>query len=209
MRRAARHTRHRKWRRPAILVWTSGIVWMSCAAVAQAPPSSGGTDDGTAAAARTEQLASIRVHAIGNLDRLPNYTCRETVDRSHRLSSTHKFQPLDTVRLEVALVDGKEMFGWPGAKKFEDMDLRNFVSQGAIGNGNFALHARAIFHSQAAKFEYRGDGSTGNQSWVRSHFRCRWHTAGTACEWANRKLSLVITDPSTPTPSLWIWSGSR
>lgn len=150
------------------IVWTWGVAWMCCTAFAQSSAAAG--DDGIDAPQRSELLTRIRIHAIGNLERQPNYTCRETVERSHRLNSTHKFQSLDTVRLEVALVDGKEMFGWPGAKKFEDMDLRNFVSQGAIGNGNFALHARAIFHGQGVSFQYRGDGSTGNQSWVRFAF---------------------------------------
>jgi len=154
-----------------MIAWTSGMLWMSCAALAQSPPTPAATNAGTAEGQRSGLLARIRVHAIGNLDRQPNYTCTETVERSHRLNSTHKFEWLDTVRLEVALVDGKEMFGWPGAKKFEDMDLRNFVSQGAIGNGNFALHARAIFRGGAARFEYRGDFSNGKQSWVRFAFQ--------------------------------------
>jgi hypothetical protein len=182
MRRAALHTRHRKWQWPAVIVWASGMVWMGCAAFAQVPP---GRDP--AALQPDELLARIRVHAIGNLERQPNYTCRETVDRSHRLNSTHKFQLLDTVRLEVALVDGKEMFGWPGAKKFEDMDLRNFVSQGAIGNGNFALHARAIFRGQGVRFEYRGDGSTGNQPWVRFAFQVPLARSGYSLRMGERK----------------------
>jgi hypothetical protein len=171
MRPSALRTRHGLSQSPAMIVRISCLVWMSCAAGAQSPPVPAGTNAGTAAAQRSELLARIRVHAIANLDRLPNYTCRETVDRSHRLSSTHKFQLLDTVRLEVALVDGKEMFGWPGARKFEDMDLRNFVSQGAIGNGNFALHARAVFHGQGVRFEYRAEASNGNQPWVRFAFQ--------------------------------------
>jgi hypothetical protein len=157
------------------------VVWIGCTAFAQSSP------DGTAAPQRIELLTRIRVHAIGNLERQPNYTCRETVERSHRLNSTHKFQLLDTVRLEVALVDGKEMFGWPGARKFEDMDLRNFVSQGAIGNGNFALHARAIFRGEAVKFEDRGDGSTGSQSWVRFAFQVPLARSGHSLQVGERK----------------------
>jgi hypothetical protein len=101
-------------------------------------------------------LAKIRQHMGENLTRQPNYTCVETVERSNRTGASRKFQLGDTLRLEVALVDGKEMFGWPGAKKFEDTDLRSIVPNGAIGNGNFALHARAIFQTSAPTFEYRG-----------------------------------------------------
>ena len=33
----------------------------------------------------------------------------------------------------------------------------NIVTEGAIGNGNFALHARCIFEGLAPTFSYRGD----------------------------------------------------
>jgi hypothetical protein len=112
-------------------------------------------------------LTRIRARAIANLERQPNYTCTETVERTHRIKPSQKFQSVDTIRLEVALVNGREMFGWPGAKKFEDTDLRAFVAEGAIGNGSFAAHARAVFGGEATRLDYIGVGSTGNQPWVR------------------------------------------
>jgi hypothetical protein len=115
-------------------------------------------------------LIRIRSKAIDNLDRQPNYTCTETIERSRRLKATGKFQLIDTIRLEVALVEGKEMFGWPGATKFEDTELRHFVREGAIGNGSFALHARAVFSGEATRFVYNGDGVSGDHGWVRFVF---------------------------------------
>ena len=56
----------------------------------------------------------------------------------------------------MALVDGNEMFAWPGSKKFEDSDVTKMVTSGAIGNGNFATHARALFETRAATFHYLG-----------------------------------------------------
>ncbi len=106
-------------------------------------------------------LRNIRVHQISILNHLPNYTCIETVERSRRSSATHAFKLIDTLRLEVALVSGKEMYGWPGSKSFESVPLRDLVSgDGAIANGDFALHARAIFGGTAT-FDYRGTGSDG------------------------------------------------
>lgn len=113
-------------------------------------------------------MARIRLRAIENLNRMPNYTCTETVERSRRSKATQKYQMLDAIRLEVALVDGKEMFGWPGSTKFEDRDIRAFVPEGAIGNGSFALHARAIFGGEATRFIYQGTGATDDKAWV--HF---------------------------------------
>lgn len=102
-------------------------------------------------------LSKIRARMVRNLLHEPNYTCVETVERARRSSPTGKFEPLDTLRLEVALVDGQEMFGWPGAKSFEDTDLRQMVSTGAFGNGNFANHARAIFEGGFTRFTYKGE----------------------------------------------------
>ncbi len=103
-----------------------------------------------------EALSKIRTRMIFNLQHQPNYTCVETIERSSRTRSNVRFKIADTLRLEVALVDGREMFAWPGSKKFEDSDLTKMVTSGAIGNGNFATHARALFESRVANFRYQG-----------------------------------------------------
>jgi hypothetical protein len=103
-----------------------------------------------------EALSKIRTRMVFNLQHQPNYTCVETIERSSRPKSTARFKIVDTLRLEVALVDGKEMFAWPGSKKFEDSDVTKMVTSGAIGNGNFATHARALFETRAATFHYQG-----------------------------------------------------
>ena len=90
-------------------------------------------------------LARIRLRMKDNLERLPNYTCRQTIERSQRLSSSRRFRLVDAIRLEVALVGGKELFAWPGETSFQDREISQLVSGGAIGNGDFALHARSVF----------------------------------------------------------------
>ncbi len=119
----------------------------------------------------TVQLGRIRARAIQNLNRLPNYTCRETIERSRRQPPSNRFQTVDTVRLEVALVKGKELFGWPGAETFEEGDIGEMVKGGAIGNGNFANHARSIFMSSIAKFTYVGDSTLDGRPAVKWDFR--------------------------------------
>ncbi len=104
----------------------------------------------------TIQLGRIRDHMVDQLRQQPNYTCVETVERSLRQGARKSFQVKDALRLEVGLVDGKEMFAWPGSKKFESTDLRDMVKEGAIGNGNFASFAVAIFEARSATFEYKG-----------------------------------------------------
>lgn len=105
-------------------------------------------------------LARLREHALAQLRRQPDYTCVETVERSERPAVNRKFNSLDKIRFEVALIDGKEMFGWLGAEKFDDTDLRHFVRNGAIGTGDFALHARAIFGNANTSFFDRGEADS-------------------------------------------------
>jgi Arc/MetJ family transcription regulator len=101
-------------------------------------------------------LAHIKVKMADNLARLPNYTCTQTIERSTRRAPTRRFELLDTVRLEVALVEGKEMYGWPGAKRIDESDITKLVS-GTIGNGDFALMARNLFLTSSAQFKYAGE----------------------------------------------------
>src|SRR5207237_772673 len=95
----------------------------------------------------------IKARAAENLQRLPNYTCTETIERTRRLHGSRKFQPLDILRLEVALVEGKELFSWPGAGKFEERGIGEIVGHGAAsGKVAFALHwpSRATLWSTTA-----------------------------------------------------------
>jgi hypothetical protein len=95
------------------------------------------------------QLAEIKERVAANLRRLPNYTCTETIERSRRRGDKGKFQPLDRVRLEVALVDNKELFGWPGGERIAEAEITNLVG-GTIGNGDFGLLEHAVFFTPDA-----------------------------------------------------------
>ncbi len=102
-------------------------------------------------------LAKIKVRMNETLARQPNYTCVEQIERSRRKAARFSYELVDNLRLEVALVDGHEMFAWPGSAKFEEKDLEKIVpAGGAIGNGNFALFARTVFLSNAPTYAYQG-----------------------------------------------------
>jgi hypothetical protein len=116
-------------------------------------------------------LGRIRAHMHDVLSHIPNYTCVETMDRTRRLGPARQFQMQDTLRMEVALVEGKEMFAWPGSKKFESDDLRSLISGGSYGNGAFALFARAVFISEAPVFVYHGDDPVNGIPLVRYDFK--------------------------------------
>ena len=123
-------------------------------------------------------LGRIRDHMHDVLSHIPNYTCVETMERTRRVGPAHQFQMQDILRMEVALVEGKEMFAWPGSKKFEHDDLRNLISSGTYGNGAFALFARAVFLSSAPVFVYRGEEAVEGRTLVRYDFRVSKTTSG-------------------------------
>jgi len=84
-----------------------------------------------------------RAHGVvgGMLSRLPNYTCQETLERSERDNHKKPFQMIDRIRLEVAFVDGKELYARAGSKRFDDSGLTALMSgHGAMGTGDFGAH---------------------------------------------------------------------
>lgn len=102
-------------------------------------------------------LAKIKVRAAENLQRLPNYTCLETIERTFRRATNRRFVLLDVLRMEVGLVNRKEVFAWPGSKNFEDKEITDMVGNGAISNGSFALHARSLFLGNGPSFQHVGE----------------------------------------------------
>lgn len=124
-------------------------------------------------------LARIKVRAQENLQGLPNYTCLETIERSVRKSSSRRFELVDLLRLEVAYVNRKEMFAWPGSAKFDDRDITEMVGQsGAIGNGSFALHISGLFSSNAATFRHVGKVSNEGRTSIQFDYSVPRLTSG-------------------------------
>ena len=112
-------------------------------------------------------LARARYHVAQTLKSLPNYTCTQTVERMTRRAPSKRVELLDVIRLEVALVNGKELYKWPGEGTFEESDLRNLVKTGAVGSGQFAGYAQAIFASRSARYTYVGEEPRGGRTVVR------------------------------------------
>lgn len=91
------------------------------------------------------------------LSRLPSYTCLETIFRATRPSPAKPFKPADTIRLEVALVEGKELYAWPGSRAFRADTPAELIGAGLSGNGDYAVHIRNIFAPQTAAIHYEGE----------------------------------------------------
>ena len=129
---------------------------------------------GTVALAQTqqEQLGKIKMAVTDNLSRLPNYTCTETIQRSQRgkINGQDRVTLQETIRMEVAFLDGKELFGWPGAAKIDESDIHKMVD-GSIGNGYFGLLSRSIFATSFAAIEYGNESELEGKPGVRYAYR--------------------------------------
>lgn len=101
-------------------------------------------------------IKRIQARMRENLERLPDYTCLQTVERWMRPSRKKEFEKVDTLRLEVGVDGDREIYAWRDAAQFEDKELREMVSRGTIGSGDFALHARNVFLGGSAAYSYQG-----------------------------------------------------
>ncbi len=101
-------------------------------------------------------LSRIRRAAIDNLDRMPNYVCMETIERSTRPSG-RRYSISDYVALDVAHLEGTELYAWPGDDSFQKKEPSDFVGFGASSTGEYAGHLRTIFLSRATTIKYAGD----------------------------------------------------
>ncbi|HTW63439.1 MAG TPA: hypothetical protein VME17_02435 [Bryobacteraceae bacterium] len=96
-------------------------------------------------------LDRVKARAQENLQRLPDYTCTENIERLIHADRERRLRYWDTIRLNVAYVGGKELFGVAGTGKVDDANIDKMV-RGTIGNGQFAIFVRSIFVENRATF---------------------------------------------------------
>lgn len=128
------------------------LLLAACACTAQtAPPSQPLSNE-------VIRLARLRIAATSLFEKLPNITCTLSIERSNRPNASRKFQLVDNLRLEVGLINGQELYAWPGSKNFDDRSIADMVGRdGAIGNGDFAIHAKSIVLSGRTKLWLDGE----------------------------------------------------
>ena len=105
------------------------------------------------------------------LDELPAFSCLETISRSVRNSKSTRLTPLDTLRLEVGFVGGKEVYSWPGVKRFNESSISDLIGVGLTSNGEFAAHARNIFVNRIAEVSYVGEEALHGHSAAKYRYR--------------------------------------
>ena len=98
-------------------------------------------------------LRRIRSRIAAHLSQLPNYACREAVDRTLRRGNT--WNHLDTVQFEVALVGREELFSRPGEERFGARSIGE-LAPGTITDSVLGSQLDMLFASDTAEFRYAG-----------------------------------------------------
>ena len=114
-------------------------------------------------------LARITHRMADELKRLPNYTCLQTTDR-YTAAPGRRPQPFDRIRVQVAIVDGKELYSWPGAATFDDRSLARMVNNGFVSDGDFAAMAKNVFVNRTATITYAGEETKAGRVLLRYNF---------------------------------------
>jgi hypothetical protein len=135
-----------------------GLVLLVVTGAAEAPAQN--------AAAPSELIDQARERMQLVMGSQPNYTCLETIERTRRTVDV-SYEIEDTLRLEVALADGTEMFAWPGSKEFESKELTDLLVAGLFGNGNFGIYTRMLFGGSGPQFEYAGEAQVRGRAVMR------------------------------------------
>ena len=92
------------------------------------------------------QLSQLRREVGKSVATLDNYTCVETIQRAERKNLRQRFQHVDTVNVEVAVVNDRELYSWPGAKEFEDRNVGDMVEGGLMSTGSFRIRHQEHVH---------------------------------------------------------------
>jgi hypothetical protein len=134
----------------------------------------------TAIWAQTEDprdlLLRVRAHVTDTVHRLPKYMCSLTVERAQYLPDPNhapscdamsaqwtkgelnpRLYQTDRVRLDVGIAAANEIYSWVGEDRFDDRDVFDLVSQGALQTGGFTGFLTSIFGGEAANFTYNGE----------------------------------------------------
>ena len=110
---------------------------------------------------------------LADVERLPHYTCVQTITRRYYLPPFHWTSPScndviaehekrtheltlrgwDRLRLDVTVAGSGEIFSWVGAARFEEETFAAVAGNGPLVSGDFGPFIGAIFRDSAVKFQ--------------------------------------------------------
>jgi len=118
-------------------------------------------------------LRHTRERLLADVDRMPRYTCVQTVTRTYydarsgahgsscsalitaRNTRKHRLPAFgwDRLRLEVAWVAGNNVYSWVGEPRFANDNLEKLAGEGPLGSGDFGALLREILLQTTLDFE--------------------------------------------------------
>jgi len=113
-----------------------------------------------------ETLDQARARLKSLTHNLSRYACIETVERQYFTpagetngcsAAAQKIEATDRLRLEVTVSDGREIYSWPGATRFDSRNVEDIIRQGPIGTGSFGTHLLGIFDNPGVEFRFAND----------------------------------------------------
>jgi len=138
-----------------------------------------------------EVLVQARNYFLTQVQRLPNYTCVQTVNRRYFRTAGPSFprpscaelnrekeqspHPLtleatDRLRLDIKVSEGVEIGSWAGSRDFDSRSLTDLIGQGPYGTGPFGTLLWDIFAS-GTTFEFAGAQREGDLELLEYGFR--------------------------------------
>ena len=131
-------------------------------------------------------LAQLKRNIKADLALIPNFTCLETIERSRRKNREQPFNHVDTVNVEVAVANGREIYSWPGANQFEDRDITAMVSAGTIANGSFAGEIQSVLVNNVSTITWRGEEEKFGHRTLHWDYRIPYNLSGWTVNYGGR-----------------------
>jgi hypothetical protein len=115
-------------------------------------------------------VKEARQRMAAYLAAVPDYVCSVAIDR-YRRPRRGREQLSDRLRLEVAFVGGKELYGLAGATRFDETPISRLIrAGGTLSTGSYALHIREVFGSARPVFTAAERIRRGGRGQVRLAF---------------------------------------
>jgi hypothetical protein len=124
-------------------------------------------------------LNKVRQNIAATVRQAPRYTCTETIERfwyaNRKLvrpgcdtDRPPEIRPRnlirsDSLRLDVAVGAGQEIFAWHGQRSFQTEEIDKLVTDGPISSGNYFSFLSSIFLEGVAKIDFRKFANEGDR----------------------------------------------
>ena len=132
------------------------------------------------------QLARVKHDMAAVLSKMPDYMCEEIVQRSAREKGAKAFKDVDTMRLDVAFVGGREVFGKHEAGKIDKNHPSGLTGHGVTSNGEFTGFARSVFVDGGATMRYFGPDPLDGRAALRWNYSIGLLSSGWTLTYAGR-----------------------